>query len=152
MNDPDCAPCAATSPNVLRLEGNADIAAARRLVAIARERAAAPGDVVVDASGLGRLDGAGAQILIALQKTLAESGRRLVVEGVPERSFAMMLLTGVGQALVSGAGPTSAEAPPPAEPTALDADEPEPAAARTVDVDGDADADIDPDALFARPQ
>ncbi len=106
----------------------------------------------MDASGLGRLDGAGAQILIALQKTLAESGRRLVVEGVPERSFAIMLLTGVGQALVSGAGPTSAEAPPPAEPTALDADEPEPAAARTVDVDGDADADIDPDALFARPQ
>ena len=159
MNDPDCAPCAATPPNVMRLEGNADISAARRLVASARERAAAPGDVIVDASGLGRLDGAGAQVLIALQRNLAASRRRLVVEGVPERTFGMMLLTGVAQALVSPspAAPTEPhervpEAPTPTEPLALDADDPDPPATSTPDVDGEADHDIDPDALFARRQ
>jgi ABC-type transporter Mla MlaB component len=86
--------------SVLRLEGNADIMAAQRLWIAAGEHAAACGDVLVDCSSLGRIDGAGAQILLALKKTLASRGRCLRLQSVPERAFGMLLQSGVGEALI----------------------------------------------------
>ena len=102
------APCSGTGEaeaegpsNLLRLESHADITVARRLLASARERAAAGGDVVLDCSALVRLDGAGAQLLIALKRKLESQGRRLLLQSVPERVFGSMLSNGVGAALVA---------------------------------------------------
>src|SRR5277367_4894252 len=95
-------PAAAAEPNILLLEGSADPSTAQRLLAAARQCAAADGDVVVDCAAVERLDGACIQVLLALRAKLASSGRALRMTGLPADSFSILLATGVAQALSVG--------------------------------------------------
>ena len=107
MIDGDLLPSSTASPGVLALTGAADITTAKRLLASAREHAAAGGDLIVDCAALERLDGAGVQILLALKREVEKAGRSFRMEAVPERAFGLLLLSGMGQALVSQESPVA---------------------------------------------
>jgi len=154
MNEGDTQP-RASEPNVLRIEGVADITRAARLLETARERAAAPGDVVVDCSAVERLDASAVQVLLALKKKLAESGRSMTIQAIPERACGLLFATGAGQALA--VAPLGDKLPPVAAtedtdgaPAASNAALDEEQAAALAPNPGDSGDEIDVEELFAR--
>jgi anti-anti-sigma regulatory factor len=97
------APAGEAEPYTLVLDGSGDLSAAHRLLAAARECAAANGDVVVDCAAVERFDGASIQVLLALKAKLESSGRVLHMGSMPADCFSFLLATGVAQAFVTGA-------------------------------------------------
>lgn len=116
MSEDEAAPPGAMEPRTMKLEGSVDVSTSQGLLALARERARSPGDVVVDCEGLQRLDAAGVQVLLALKSALEAEGYALRMTAVPDAVFALLLLTGAGEALVA----RNLHDPPPAAPPAAE--------------------------------
>lgn len=78
------------------LTGTLDMAGARELHARAQELArSANGDLALDCSGVERIDAAGAQILVALGRSLTARGWSLELRNVPERVLGLLERTGI---------------------------------------------------------
>jgi anti-anti-sigma factor len=90
---------AASTPRRLTLAGDLDISHAVALRAAALALVGGT-DVVAELVGVGRLDIAALQVLLALRAALGEQGGRLVVAGTPPHIIETWRLAGLAEALV----------------------------------------------------
>lgn len=87
------------------LTGTLDVAGARELHALAQEIArSASGDVALDCSGVERIDAAGAQILVALGRSLTARGWSFELRSVPDRVLVLLETTGIANLVGAATG------------------------------------------------
>jgi len=77
-----------------RLDGDLTIYRAAELRQYLAERVDA-GDSAFDLSGVGEIDGAGVQLLLALDATLTSAGRRLELSGLPRQAIEALAVCGL---------------------------------------------------------